>query len=436
MKKRIGIISNYGQKCGISQYTENLLKGFNRHGNDIVAEVIEINSALVKVKRKTHKKRKHQHWLDIANKSKRYDAVNIQFENGIFGNNNSEVLKNLETLIKKGNKNITITMHTVDYGVEVHGSGIRDSLKFLLKLEFKNARACLTDKYRAKFLDSFINLISKSPNVKLIVHTERERKKLKMLFDFDAVYSHPLSFTDNNDREDRPERNSILNKYGINKNDVCISIYGFISEYKGHQIAINALEQLPDNYKLLIVGAQHPASIRPFSGVDEYIDDLLKGIETKNEINLKRKFHGIDADLQKKLYGIEVEKADEKVSIFERICFAGSVSDQEMLDIMKTTDVAIFPYLEVGQSASGPATMQLEVGGRILFSGAHHFRELNKYSDSELKLFDIGNYLELAQLIKVSMDDEKVIDNKFNAKFSLKTNIEFYKETLLKESNK
>jgi hypothetical protein len=59
----------------------------------------------------------------------------------------------------------------------------------------------------------------------------------------------------------------------------------------------------------------------------------------------------------------------------------------------------VFPYLEVGQSASGPISQALELGCRIIASRTHTFLEFAEYHKNAVEFFDIGNYLELAERI-------------------------------------
>ncbi|MGR0278180.1 glycosyltransferase [Marinomonas dokdonensis] len=395
--KKIAVVSNYSEKCGIAQYTENLLNGFNRHDPSIAVDVLQIDSHLMKSKRKIHRKRKVDHIKEIAAKLKQYDAVNIQFENGIFGSNNLEVLRHINILVSSTD-NVTITMHTVDYGSENDINSV-DIIKLALKFKFKAAFGGVYRVLRSGFLDQFMKLIKKTSGVKLIVHTKREQKNLSSYYDFNQVYVHPLAFTDKEERESLPLRDHVLKGYGISDDDVCISIFGFISKYKGHLTALKALSLLPDNYKILIVGSQHPASVKKMKEIDGYIESVIKLIKT-NEL-------------------------------VDRVVFAGNVTDERLKDIMKLSDVSIFPYLEVGQSASGPASMQLEFGGRAIYSNAHVFSELNKFCGNEMVMCDIGNYVELSGLIERLMLEDDLKDNTFNKNHSLKTNVLFYKKVLL-----
>jgi len=66
---------------------------------------------------------------------------------------------------------------------------------------------------------------------------------------------------------------------------------------------------------------------------------------------------------------------------------------------MAICDPVVFPYLEVGQSSSGPISQALELGCRVIASRTHTFLQFGKYHKDMIEYFDIGNHLELAARI-------------------------------------
>ena len=80
----------------------------------------------------------------------------------------------------------------------------------------------------------------------------------------------------------------------------------------------------------------------------------------------------------------------------DRIHFLGPQSDVDFLAGMAICDAVVFPYLEVGQSSSGPITQALELGCRIIASRTHTFLKFARYHKNMIEFFDIGNHLELA----------------------------------------
>jgi hypothetical protein len=62
--------------------------------------------------------------------------------------------------------------------------------------------------------------------------------------------------------------------------------------------------------------------------------------------------------------------------------------------------MVVLPYLEVGQSSSGPIAMALEMGCRVLATRTLAFLQYARYHPDQVEFFDIGNYAELADLIR------------------------------------
>ena len=81
----------------------------------------------------------------------------------------------------------------------------------------------------------------------------------------------------------------------------------------------------------------------------------------------------------------------------DRIHFMGAQAEPEFLSGMAVCDAVVFPYLEVGQSSSGPISQALELGCRIIASRTHAFLEFAEYHSNAIEFFDIGNHVELAE---------------------------------------
>jgi len=77
----------------------------------------------------------------------------------------------------------------------------------------------------------------------------------------------------------------------------------------------------------------------------------------------------------------------------------GALDDADFLAGMAICDVVVLPYLEVGQSASGPISQAVELGCRVIASRTHAFLEFARYHPDTVEFFDIGNHLELAERI-------------------------------------
>jgi glycosyltransferase involved in cell wall biosynthesis len=86
--------------------------------------------------------------------------------------------------------------------------------------------------------------------------------------------------------------------------------------------------------------------------------------------------------------------------LHDRIHFLGVHNDEGFMRAMALCDTVVLPYLEVGQSSSGPIAMALEMGCRVLASRTLAFLQFARYHPDQVEFFDIGNYAELADLIR------------------------------------
>ena len=171
---------------------------------------------------------------------------------------------------------------------------------------------------------------------------------------------------------------------------------------------MKALSYLPDNYKLLIFGSQHPMSIQEFSKCDPYISKLLDMVD-----ELKKQEEINEKDMLTK----------KEISIVDRILFLGNLDDDEFLDALYCCDFAVLPYMEVNQGGSGIASLVLETKIKSLYSNNKAFAELNKYFPNTFSKFDIGNYVELARKIKNYKEDYTEAIDRALEKYNLENKI-------------
>lgn len=385
--KKLLIISSYNESCGNASYTEALRKEFAKYYE---VDIFPLKVDLLRSIEPKIIKLGNKHIDEICKTIKEYDYVNIQFEFALYGSNRNIVIKRITKLINASD-NLLFTMHRVD---------IRESIFSLksIKRIFANRRILMNlnnlrvEYYLAKMYEILAKRVEKMNDKgkkgNIIVHTKRDRVNIERIFGCHHVYDFPLTFLNKQDRERKrtPEqKKNLVNKYGLNEDDIVIGLFGFISEYKGHETAIQALKYLPKNYKILIFGSQHPMSITKNQRTDYYIKELMDIIDN-NSINTINKY--------------DDKKIDPECSLSNRVFFVGSLDDNEFIEALYSCDFAVLPYLEVNQSGSGIASLVLETKIKAIFSNNKAFFELSKYYPNTFLGFDIGNYQELAYKIK------------------------------------
>lgn len=375
--KRIAIISSYHEACGIAAYTERLEKEFQKYGH---VDVLPLNTEVLKSNHVELLAMGDALIAEIAEKLKEYDYVNIQFEAGLFGWAPERIFKRVQVILKEC-KNVIFTFHSVNFNTP------RLLKRQLFSIHFVRV---LTQYFEAKrwpkLYDRLVKELVKIDNTpgrkaSIIVHDSATQRFVSMIYHFEHIYAHPLGLTNALDRSivrTEKEIEHFKLKYKIEPDEKTIGVFGFISEYKGHLTALKALRCLPSNYRLLIFGAQHPASVQAFVAVDPYIERILEYIEECNQDDIKAK--------------------NPKFS--DRIMFIGDVDDTHFAQAMRCCDVIVLPYVEVNQMGSGIAAQAIENHARAILSNTKCFQQLKEYFPDCFSTFDIGNYLELAGKIE------------------------------------
>ena len=399
--KKLAIISTYNESCGNASYTEVLRKEFSKYYE---VDILPLQLDILSSNASNIKKIANKHIDEISQAVKNYDYVNIQFEAGLYGNTKNDILRRVKKIIKASN-NVILTMHRVDLPKSIFSL---KTFKVLVSSKniIGNLRRIRNEIYFKSLYKDLIKIMkdhSKNNGSNIIVHTKRDKKTIERFFDFKNVHDFPLTFLNKEERlreKNISERNGFIERYSLNKNDKIIGIFGYISEYKGHETIIKALSYLPDDYKLLIFGSQHPMSIQEYKSCDDYIEKLLNLIE-----NISK---------NKKLFN-------------ERIQFLGNLDDDRFIEALYCCDFAVLPYLEVNQGGSGIASLVLETKINALYSNNKAFDELNKYFPNTFSRFDIGNYMELAKKIKDYKENYTLKIDDCLEIYNIENNIIFHK---------
>ncbi|WP_157136869.1 hypothetical protein [Sphingomonas sp. PAMC 26617] len=408
---RLAIVSTYNENCGNASYTHVLKVGFTEF---VEVDVIPLDLFLLQKKADLFRDPADKHIKGIAKMLENYDYVNIQFEAGLFGASIPDIRRRIGWLIEAA-PNLILTMHRIDVGHIQRKHAISDAFsKRSLKPWKKYAGG---QKYAVLYHDiiEMVQKAAKTRNAWIKVHTRRERRVVRDIYNFKNCFDYPLAFLNDEQRADalkRFDRAAFLKKHGFKETDKVFGLFGYISEYKGIETAIQALGELPNNYKLAFFGSHHPQSIRANTAVHPYIESLIDMINDVDE-------EIYDADLREarltrmliptvniarsgpaeKTEGGNSRSAD-RVPTSERVRFIGTLDDPEFIEALRLCDATVLPYTEVGQSMSGVVVLGMEAGAKLICANNHSFSETKKYFGTVFSSFDMGNYVELAQKIR------------------------------------
>jgi len=386
-RERLAIISTYDKLCGIAAYTRALERQLT---NIFDVTVFDLDQDLLRSRGRRVRRFGDQHIERICATLSRFDAVNIQLEFGILGATTNDVRRRLGWLVSASPR-LSVTFHTVKRPT---GFPYADFLRNIGKLKFRVGSDILAAHYRNKHLSTgvarLLRRLQQRKAVSIIVHNRRDASDFQHIYGLDRVLDHPLAFLSVGDAEEVADRATrqqfpLLDK--LPDNTVLIGVFGFLNDYKGFGTAIRALYHLPKTHHLLIFGGIHPNEIVPHQPIHPYLLSLLNDAH----VDARPGEHHESSSTGR--------PANNPRDLSARLHFMGTPEDADFLAGMAICDAVVFPYLEVGQSASGPISQARELGRRIIASRTRTFLEFAAYHPGTVEFFDIGNHLELAARI-------------------------------------
>ena len=416
--KKLAIVTSYGELCGNAEYSTALKKGLEKYYQ---VSILPLN---VDILRKMTRKDGKKSIKELAEKLKDFDLVNIQFEAGLLGISTNDIFCRFLALLKNSNK-LIVTMHRLDMKEPVF---TKENLRLLLKLRLRSfKRNTLKSIHMNRFANLYKKIINSVVKKKaaIIVHTVREKNRILLISDSKAtVFDHPLSYLTREEVEHyrkNANKANFLNSLNLPSDAITIGAYGFISSYKGIDTLVRCLEFLPENFHILVFESQHPLNISSNPQGDPTLFEYIKMIHPQ-KTNFQQSKNSPGA--------LPIPAINS--NLLNRFHFLGGFLNHD--DFIKTIiecDISVFPYHEVGQSGSGVVAVALDVGANIICSQNLSFLELVKYTGSALRIFSIGNYLELAEKIKIAAKNGLAFPehmHQYNATYDLNAIAKMYAE--------
>jgi glycosyltransferase involved in cell wall biosynthesis len=425
-RPRLALVSTYNELCGIAAYTRCLEKQL---ADVFDITVFDLNQYLLRSNHRRVRKFGDRHILEICREIRDYDAVNLQLEHGTLGISYHDIYRRFSAILRSSPR-ISVTFHTI---FKSEGFDYGQYMRELLRLNFAKAAELRSKYLRAHLLSAGITgrlrRAQRFKPVSVIVHTRRDSSQMKFVHGMRHVYDHPLSFLSDADAGDI-RRSASRSKFTIldqvPKDGRLIGVFGFLGRYKGFDTVIRALHHLPKDYHLLIFGGVHPNEIKAHQSIDPVVSSLFDAgyidtnIAERMRVDPVRGAPTVSVAVNGSMRDLLVGHPKD---LSRRIHFLGATSDDDFLSGMAICESVVFPYLEVGQSSSGPISQALELGCRVVASRTHTFLQLDRYHRNMIEFFDIGNHLELAARLLVRPQFET---NARRLCFNVETNKEIY----------
>ena len=431
-KPRLAVISTFDDLCGIAGYTKPIVKLLEEHF-DIT--VFDLDQFVFKSRSPVVQRMAEQELVAFCKTLGRYDAVNLQLEHGTLGNSARAIFRRFKRIVQSS-PNIAITFHTVLQ--DKAWPGLQLLRDCLTGKPFKGVRAYRQAKHDNLLAGGLYGLLRREQarrRISLIVHTRRDARMLRVMYRLQNVHDHPLaSLTAPAARAVLAEANraAFPALRALPNDAVVLGCFGFLSRYKGFDTAIRALRMLPENYHLAIFGATHPNSITEQATIDPYVKRLVGLVNPERTM--------LDA-VQGKRTSVTVSGDDlphlvespHPTNLSHRVHFMGALADADFPAAMAVCDTVLLPYLEVGQSSSGPLNWAVALGKHIITSRTKTFLQALRYYPGRFRTFDIGNYIELAGIAAVEShpSDPRTQQHPFPERYSTETNIDLYRSALM-----
>lgn len=396
---RLAIVSTYDEMCGIAGYTRALQEQLRSHAE---VTVFDLDQYLLRSQHRRVQRLADQHIKSIAARLAEFDSVNIQLEYGTLGRTSQQINRRLRRLVNAAPA-VSVTFHTMLAHEPLDWALVGRSL---ITGRVGRAVEVISTFHRSRELGArtyrLLHARQRTRPVNAIVHTKRDARLLHDVFRIKNVDHHPLSYI-SPEQADHIRRTATCDQFPILRTlpsgAKLIGSFGFLSPYKGFETALHALHYLPDDHHLLIFGGIHPQAIKRGQAIDPYIQTLLDESHIGRTIldTVSEKGTPMTLNLDAASKDLLARHPED---LQHRVHFLGVHDDEAFLRAMALCDAVVLPYLEVGQSSSGPIAMALEMGCRVLASRTLAFLQYARYHPDLIEFFDIGNYAELADLIR------------------------------------
>jgi glycosyltransferase involved in cell wall biosynthesis len=366
--RTIGIVSSVDVSCGNAHFTRVLGESLSALPG-VEVELLGLDLELTQSLAGHERRLADQHIADICRRMRRLDAVNIQFEPGLYGRGFPDVARRFRRLLD-ANPNTFVTHHavrTVDRMniPERMLNAVGSLLSFKPGLAMRQAREAQKLRLDVASARAYVKMVA-TRGRSMVVHTGRSARRIHRSWPDADVHVHPLRIVEPGSRSGEGFVDALKHRLLLPPDTVTVGVFGYFGGYKGMDTALRALKRLPRNHHLLVFGRQHPQTIRQQEPVGGAVATLVTLVD--------------------------------HLRLSSRVHFLGELDDQDFSDAAAGVDAVWLPYLEVDQDGSGIAAIAFDVAKRILASNSSAFDELLQLIPYDgVERFDIGNDLELAQ---------------------------------------
>jgi glycosyltransferase involved in cell wall biosynthesis len=344
------LVSTWKTPCGIADYTATLRGALEAAGIDCEVAVID-RAAIDQMSRSELT----EHFVDFSRQLSGHEIIHIQHEHGFFAGSYGlpASLPNFRTVLAAAEasaRRVVVTFHSLPLAPGWPSGGWRTAMR----------TAQLQGLWRYRLAPRF------APDRVAGITLSRFQRRILIDSGIDRQALTLVPQTAPRPLETSADRIGPKLALGYGRDDRLLVIFGFVSAYKGHVVALRALRALPADFHLAIVGGPHPVA------PDGAYEQIL-------EMATRR-------------------------SLRDRVRVTGWVDADTAARYLAAADTCLLPYLDTGLSTSAAAMAALASGRPVIASRLPAFRELADDGDC-LALVSPNAPLELAEAVALLADD-------------------------------
>lgn len=401
-RARLALISAVDELCGIGAYCRSLERQLSR---DFEVSVFGLDQYLLRGRHRRIRQLGDRHIKEICREIGRFDAVNLQLEHGTLGRAARDIYRRFGWIVAAAPQ-ISVTFHTM---LPTPEFDVAAWMRALRRLDLAAAMRLHSQYLRNNLLSAGVvhrlRRAQRKKRTAAIVHNRYDLRQMRDIHRIREVYDHPLAFLGEGEAREiragaRRDRFPLLGN--APEDAKMIGVFGFFGRYKGFETVTRAMQHLPSHYHMLIFGGVHPNEIPRHQPIDPHIASLLDAgyVDTTLVERIKteagRESLSMSVSIDQSLRDILVRHPKD---LSGRLHFMGALEERDFLAGMAICDAVVMPYLDVGQSSSGPISQAVELGCRVIASRTRTFLQFALYHPQRIEFFDIGNHLELAERI-------------------------------------
>jgi len=353
--RSVAMVTTWRTQCGIADYTADLSDALGDAG--VACHTVAIDRQRMRYMTEAEL---HSEFSRLAAQAAGHDVVHVQHEYGFFAGAygwgvSLRVFHRFLDALRRHTPHVVVTMHTEPVFLEEAVTSPRDRLRQI---------------GRRRLWWSLTRSINAHRGVRVVVHSRTTRRRLVDLgLDAGRVSIIPQGIPQPWQAVEATARREARAGLGLDDDAVVLGLFGFMSRYKGYNVATDALRHLPGNIHLLILGGPHPL------GSDSALEDVLAELSRRKQLR-------------------------------SRVHLTGFVPAARLAALRSTVDICVAPYLTRPRlSSSAALSWGLASGRPVIASRIPAFEELAEDGQC-LHLVNPERPRELAHAIEQLAADE------------------------------